>query len=76
MALPPLMMESRGGRGDSPPPRAHLPTAALPSAPAALSLAQHGGFLSALPLVAEFLVTVGSDGPGPAVLSQARSSSV
>ena len=54
-------MESRGGRGDSPPPRAHLPPAALPSAPAALSLAQHGGFLSALPLVAEFLV--GSDGP-------------
>ena len=59
--MPPLVMESRGGRGDSPPPRAHLPTAALPSAPAAMSLAQHGGFLSALPLVAEFLV--GSDGP-------------
>lgn len=59
--MPPLMMESRGGRGDSPPPRAHLRPAPLPSAPAALSLAQHGGFLSALPLVAEFLV--GSDGP-------------
>ena len=57
--MPRLTMDQ--GEADSPPPRAHLLPAPLPSAPAALSLAHHGGFLSALPLVAEFLV--GSDGP-------------